>query len=182
MPTWSSIKAYQREIDQLGRRLNQDLVAATREMAENAERVWSATARPDLGGDMQFSGWSSRHLDDLRIKRGRGANSMSHWLFPTRKSGGPIKVLDQGRNRGDVRGRGGVEIFIGPSIDRSSGETFRTKTGKVRMTRTRRSSKWSGYTSGKGTVDRAVSKFDKDAERIADKRFRTALSKHFDVT
>ena len=182
MPTFPSIEAFQREVDNLGRSLNRELRNATREMAENAERVWGSTARLDLGGDMQFSGWSGRHLDDLQIKQGRGANSMSHWMFPTRKSGGPIKVLDQGRNRGDVRGRGGVEIFIGPSIDRKTGETFRTKTGKVRMTRTRRSSRWSGYTDGKGTVGRAAAKFGGDAERIGEKHFRSALSKHFDVT
>lgn len=182
MPTWQSIEAYQREIDKLARTMNRELQQATREMAEKAERISVQEASRDLGGDSRFSGWSGRDLADLQIKRGRGAKSTAHWLFPTRKSGGPWKVAERGRNRGDVRGRGGVQIFIGPSIDRKTGETFRTKTGKVRMTRTRRSSRWSGYTSGKLTASRAADRFGKEADKIGEKRFRQALAKHFDVT
>lgn len=184
MPTWQSVEAFNREIDKLDRTLNRELQNATREMAENARKVALSEARSDLGGDTQFSGWRGRDLSDLVIKRGRrvGVNDTSHWMFPTRKSGGPWKVAEQGRNQGDVRGRGGSQIFIGPSIDKTTGETFRTKTGKVRMTRRRRSAKWSGYTKGKRTASNAADRFDRDSERIAEKRFRTALTKHFDVS
>jgi hypothetical protein len=183
MPTWPDAASFARELQTLSRTLNRDLQAATREMAEKAEKVARAEAASDLGGDTQFSGWSGRDLGDLVIKRGRkeGVNDTSHWLFPTRKSGGPWKVAETGRNQGNATGRGGSAIFSGPSIDRKTGATFRTKTGKVRMTRTRRSGRWNGYTAGKGTASRAAGRFEAEADRIGERRFRTALSKHFTV-
>ena len=183
MPTWSDPAAFARELQTLSRTMNRDLQAATREMAERAERIAVAEASADLGGDSSFSGWTGRDLADLRIKQGRrqGVNDNSHWLFPTRKSGGPWKVAELGRNQGNATGRGGVAIFSGPSIDRMTGATFRTKTGKVRMTRSRRSGRWNGYTSGKGTASRAAGKFEAEADKIGDRRFRRALSKHFTV-
>lgn len=182
MPTWPSIEAFQREVETLDRKMNGELSRATRDMAERAEKIAVEEARGDLGGDSAFSGWDdgSRDLANLQIKK--LGNRPAHLVYPTRKSGGPWKVAEQGRNQGDVRGRGGAQIFIGPSIDQKSGETFRTKTGKVRLTRRRRKGHWNGYTSGKRTASRAAKRFDKEAEEIGEKSFRTALSKHFDVT
>lgn len=171
MPTWQSVEAFNREIDRLDRTLNRELQNATREMAENARRVALSEARSDLGGDTRFSGWSGRDLSDLVIKRGRrvGVNDTSHWMFPTRKSGGPWKVAEYGRN---------TTTLIGPTVRESSvGISGRRKRAGRRSFK-----RWNGITAGKGTASNAADRFNRDSERIAEKRFRTALTKHFDVS
>ena len=185
MPTFSSFAAFGQELRAAERDLStSEGRRVTREMAEEAEKIAVAEARKDLGGDAKFSGWDGRDLADLRIKRGRkgGANDTSHWLFPTRKSGGPWKVAEIGRNKGNATGRGGAEIFVGPSINRQTGETFRTKTGKVRMTRSRKSGRWNGYTAGKGTASRADSVMQSRLPKVAQAGVKKALRKRFDVT
>lgn len=153
---------------------------ATEEMAKRAERVLLTQARRDLGGDTTFSGWRGRDLADLRIRSARSRDG--HWIFPTRKSGGPWKVAEQGRNQGNATGRGGSEVFFGPGVNRLTGETSRTKTGGVRRPRRFAAKRWSGYTAGKGTASRAVSEFEQDATEIAERMMRTAITDHLDAS
>lgn len=182
MPTWPNAAAFAADLERVQREINrEDSLEATLAMAKFAEETLTSEASRDLGGDTRFSGWRGRDLADLRIKQARRRGN-GHWIFPTRKSGGPWKVAEQGRNQGDVRGRGGSEIFIGPSINRETGETFRTKKGNVRRTSYRRTAKWSGYTRGKKTASRAIPKIEREAERIAEKAIRDGLSKRFDVS
>lgn len=180
MPTWPDPAAFARELDTLARKMNRALENATEEMAEKARDVSEQEAARDLGGDTKFSGWEGRDLADMRVKR--GYKSGGHWLFPTRKSGGPWKVAQQGRNKGNATGRGGTAVFFGPGANRKTGLTSFTKAGNVRKVRAFQSKRWNGYTAGKGTADRAAGRFEREVKPIAEKRFRTALTKHFDVT
>lgn len=155
----------------------------TRVLAEHYERILIAEARRDAGHDAAFSGWKTpsrevRALDNLQLKELR---SGAHGVWPTRRSGGPWKVITQGRNQGGATGRGGAALFLGPSIDQATGETFRTASGNVRITRRRRRSKWSGYTAGKGTGRRAVSRMNRDAPTIANTEAVTVLRRHFEL-
>lgn len=180
MSNWPDAAAFARELDTLARKMNRELENATREMAEKARDISEQEAARDLGGDTRFSGWDGRDLSDLVIKRNR--RSDGHWIFPTRKSGGPWKVAQQGRNKGNVVDRRGVAQFLGPGVNRKTGLTSFTKAGNVRKVRAFQSKRWNGHTAGKGTADRASDRFEAEAEKIGEKRFRTALSKHFDVT
>lgn len=183
MPTWTSAAAFLSDVEKAKREIERDeALAITKEMAERHAAISVEESQRDLGGDSRFSGWVGRDLADLQIKQKRGGGSPGHWVFPTRKSGGPWKVVEKGRNQGDVRGRGGVEIFIGPSIDRKSGETFRTKKGNVRLTSYRRSGRWNGYTSGKGTASRAIARIEREAPDIAERGLVKGLRKRFDVS
>lgn len=146
--------------------------AATRKMAEEAEKVAMAEARRDLGGDAAFSGWRrGKPIPlDLQIKQvGQGA-----LLMPTRSSAGPWTVAQRGRNNTNASG------FSGPGVNRKTGLTSRTKSGALRKVRTNKRKRWNGNTRGKNTAARAVGKFDPMAEKIADKAMRTATRKHFD--
>lgn len=178
MPTFQSVAAFNAEINRLQRTIEQDTRAATKAMAEEGEKIAGSEARGDLGGDDQFSGWNGRYLEDLRVKRSYGGTG--HFLLPTRKSGGPWKVAEQGRNKGTATGRGGVAVFFGPGLNRKTGMTSRTKSGAVRKVRAFGESRWNGYTAGKGTATHAVARFEKAAQKIADKSMRTAIAKHFD--
>lgn len=180
MPTWQDPAAFARELDTLARKMNRELQGATEAMAEKARDISKQEASRDLGGDTRFSGWAGRDLADLRVKR--GYRSGGHWLFPTKKSGGPWKVAQQGRNMGNATGRGGVAQFLGPGVNRKTGLTSLTKAGNVRKVRAFQSKRWNGHTAGKGTADRATDRFEAEANKIGEKRFRTALTKHFDVT
>lgn len=179
MPTWDSAAAFGRELERLQRSIEKQQRKATRAMAEEGEKIAGSAARSDLGGDDQFSGWNGRYLEDLRVKPSRQGSG--HFLLPTRKSGGPWKVAEQGRNKGTATGRGGVKIFFGPGLNRKTGVTSRTKSGAIRKTRAFGQKRWNGYTSGKSTATRAVAQFESASERIAEKSMRTAIVKHFDA-
>ena len=180
VPTWTDAAAFAREVDTLARKMNRELMDATEAMAKRARDISIQEASRDLGGDSRFSGWSGRDLADMRVKR--GYKSGGHWLFPTKKSGGPWKVAQQGRNMGNATGRGGVAQFLGPGVNRKTGLTSFTKAGNVRKVRAFQGKRWNGHTPAFGTADRASDRFEAEAEKIGEKRFRTALSKHFDVT
>lgn len=182
MPTWPDAAAFSRELDTLAQKMNRELENATREMAEKARDISEQEAARDLGGDTRFSGWEGRDLADLVVKRGR--QSGGHWIFPTRKSGGPWKVAQQGRNKGNATDRRGNALFYGPSIVRKTGESqFRVNAkGRALYGRRSKAKRWNGHTAGKGTADRASDRFEAEADKIGEKRFRSALSKHFDVT
>lgn len=178
MADFKSAGAFADTMRDLQAAIERQRLEATEEMVRKAERHLTSEARRDLGGDTAFSGWRGRDLADLRIKQSR--QSDGHWIFPTRKSGGPWKVAEQGRNQGNATGRGGTAVFYGPGLNRRTGETSYTKTGKVRTTRFRNVKRWNGYTAGKGTASRAVAAFEADAERVATKLMRTVIARHFD--
>lgn len=187
MPVWHSFADFGRSLDALARDLTvTEKRAITRKMAEESKRAAVASARLAVGADAKFSGWPGepRALDSLQIKPLRDGRT---GMWPTRKSGGPWKVAELGRNRGVNRfggatGRGGVALFQGPSIDRASGDTYRTKSGKVRMTRSRRRSKWSGYTPAKHTASEAVQVMERTVPPIAEREVRRVMDKRFTVT
>lgn len=176
--TFQSIKAFDRALAAVERDYRRRATLASLEAARLAEKIAVTEVRRDVGGDTRMSGWD-RDLADLVVKplRGSTAGAMLH---PTRKSGGPWKVVEIGRNQGNALGRGGTAIFLGPSINRKTGQTARTKTGKVARRRFRRR-QWNGYTSGFGTASRAVSKFEDAAAKSHDKNLRKVLVRRFDV-
>lgn len=187
MPSWDSIPAFIADVDRTLRDLQQkEAKRITRQMAERAESIAVRTASGDLGGDPQFSGWigGDRSLDNLQIKPLR--SSVGHILAPTRKSGGPWKVAEIGRNRsvsqfGGATGRGGGALFQGPGVNRQTGATSYTKTGKVRVRRGPRR-RWNGYTSGKSTASQAVAAMERELPKIADVEVRRVISKRFDTS
>lgn len=178
MAEFTSAAQFATVLQQLQRDLQRQTADATLDMARRAERHLEAAARSDLGGDTQFSGWPGRDLADMRIKQARSRDG--HWLFPTRKSGGPWKVAEQGRNQGNATGRGGTAIFSGPGLNRQTGETSFTSTGRVRMRRFARR-RWNGYTAGKGTASRTLPRIERDAEQIAERMMRTAITRRLDT-
>ena len=96
--------------------------------------------RADAGGDLMLSGWPRATFDvDLGIKAG------AMGVRPTPRSGGPMRVLESGRNQGNARG------FSGPGINVKTGVTSRTKGGALRKVRARKGRRWNGYTRGKNT-------------------------------
>lgn len=183
MPTFRSFAEFGREWDKLNRELETDARRKiARKMAEHAEKIAVQEASRDLGGDPEFSGWKGRSLADLQIKDGRRGDAV--WLFPTRKSGGPWKVTEQGRNQGDAKARGGGATFFGPLVDRRQGTslTLPSATGRQRKLRKGYAKRWNGYTRGKGTASRAVARFERELPPIAERGVKLVTSKHFDVT
>lgn len=186
MASFSSFKAFGAELDKVTRKLDRDgRRRIARQMAEEAERIAVKEARADLGDDAAFSGWpgDDRALSSLKIKPGRND---AHWLFPTRKSGGPWKVAEVGRNRsvsrfGGATGRGGGALFQGPGINRQTGVTSLSKSGNV-IVRRSKGKKWSGYTDPKRTASRARERMERELPKIAEREYRKVLVKHFDVT
>lgn len=194
MPAFTSFEAYGREVKKMANEMEREARRRiTREQAEAAKVIAIREARRDVGSDVAFSGWNKRDeargLDNLQIKPSR--KNDGHWLFPTRKSGGPWKVATAGRNMttskfGGAAGRGGVGMFQGPGVNRQSGitgysATAYKKTGGI-IVRTSRAKRWSGYTKGKGTADRAADRMERELPKIAEVGVRRVLVKHFDVT
>lgn len=179
MPTFESLTTFADTLGKLGKELSDDEKRKiTKRMAEAGQKIAVAAASADLGGNPEFSGWKHRSLADMKIRPGR---DNTHWLFPTKKSGGPWKVAEQGRNQGDARGRGGTQVFFGPGVDRKDGSTFRTKTGKVLVRRTKRK-RWNGYTKGKGTATKATGQMNAKLPDLAEREVLRAIGKRFDVT
>lgn len=128
-------------------------------------------AARDLGGDPKFSGW--RPWLELQVK----PKNWGAAIIPTRRSAGPWTVAEHGRNRGN----GGGGAFFGPGVNRRTGETSRTKSGRVRKVREFRQRRWNGITQGKSTATRATARFEDVAERVAEKEFKLVLRRHFSV-
>jgi hypothetical protein len=164
MPTWSSMSAFSADLSKLARELEREEARRiTREMAEKAQRIATAAASADLGGDPKFSGWAP--VLDTQIKSGRDS---SHLLTPTRTGAGPWTVAEQGRNRGKVGGR-----LAGPSLGGPR---------SVRGVRRARGRRWNGYTQGKGTASDAVARMERELPPIAERQVRRVIVKRFDVT
>ncbi len=170
MATFESPAAFAAEVRKMERTLEREQRKATRAMAEAMADTARTEAARDLGGDTMFSGWTpGPNLSDLRFRRSR--SGVGTLLTPTRSSAGGWTVAQWGRNQGNVG------LFQGPGVNRRTGASSFTKTGKVRRFRSRR---WNGRTAGKGTADRAFARSEKEAEKIADRAMRTAIRRHFD--
>lgn len=176
MVNFADVAAFERAIGVMQRELERDLQAATKEMAEETRKIAVSEARRDLGADTQFSGWRPGPLlSDLRVVRGRSRPSTL--LTPTRTSAGGWTVAQFGRNSSGAAGG-----FQGPGVNARTGSTklrFK-KSGQVSIRR-RKGRRWNGVTTGKNTAGRTLDRAEDRTDQIAQKRFRIALRKHFDV-
>lgn len=135
------------------------------DVGKMAQKVATEEASADLGGDPKFSGWPPL-LDTKFDKVSEGVIS----FHPTRTSAGPWTVAERGR------GNSNSSDFAGPGVNRRTGATNRTKSGKLRkVSATRaRARKWSGYTRGKGTATRATAVIDKRTVKMTQAFVRSA--------
>lgn len=102
-------------------------------------------------GDQSMSGW--RRADPIEIRGGSKVLSDNEVrIGAQRGSGGPLRVLQSGRNMGQAG------AFAGPGVNRKTGATARTKAGQVRKVRAARAKRWNGYTKAKHTWDQAESR------------------------
>lgn len=165
MPTFPSVEAFNRALTQLERDVERRRRDIGRAVAEKAKPEGYRAAAQDLGGDPKFSGWAPWLELQVRSKEYGAA------IIPTRRSAGPWTVAQFGRN-----------TMAGPRtrIDRRTGNTRQLKRGGVSIVRGRK--RWNGVTPGKGTADDARERFERVAERVADKEFGLVLRRHFDVS
>lgn len=176
MPTFKSFAAFGAELARLTVDLTTDEKAEiTQRMGREARKIADAEAARDLGGDRAFSGWRRRGPIPLNTKLTENPRG-STTLHPTKRSAGPWTVAEQGRHQG------GTTSFLGPGVNRETGETARTKSGRVRKVRAFKAKRWNGYTDGKGTAVRAVSQMEKKIPKVADREVRRVIQRRFDVT
>ena len=86
------------------------------------------------------------------------------------KAGGPMRVLQDGRNQGNGGG------MAGPGVSKD-GTTRRNKDGSVRKTRARKASRWNGTTQGKDTWSDAAAAMADKAPRLVFVQVGKTLSK-----
>ena len=147
----------------------EELQKILRRVGREAQAISKEEAAKDVGDDLKFSGWAPP-LSTV-IKDGRPGVVA---VIPTRRSAGPWTVLNDGRNQGETG------LFLGPGINRSTGETARTKRGAVRKTRAFKAKRWNGTTRGKGTADRARGRIEDMVPKRIEDEVRKAFKKHFD--
>ena len=155
------------KVDKLQRELSDD--ALGHDIGKMAKEEARKAAANDLGGDDMFSGWSKAPLVTRYDIVGPGKVS----FHPTPRSAGPWTVAETGRNQGNASG------FSGPGVNRSTGETARTKSGGVRKTRARGGRRWNGRTQGKGTASDALAAIDKRLPKIVETQVGRAIRKIF---
>ena len=143
----------------------------TKAQAEEAKKIANREIVRDLGGDRKFRNWAP--TADLQVRMTRNDGAM---MSPTRTGAGIITTVNQGRNQGNASG------FSGPGVNTRTGLTSRTKSGGLRRVRARSGKRWTGYTTGKGTADRAVRVIEAELPKVAQAEYHRVLSKRFDVT
>ncbi len=162
MPTFT-VESFQRELARLERDVENSRRDIGRAVAEAAKPEGYRAAAADLGGDPKFSGWAPWLELQVRSKAYGAA------IMPTKSSAGPWTVAQYGRNS-----------MAGPMPRRTRGGGVKVlKSGRVSMRGLRR---WNGVTAGKGTADDAKARFEKVADKVAEKEFRLVLRRHFDVS
>ncbi len=132
-----------------------------------------AAASGDLGGDGAFSGWRRGKPIPLRLRTQPHGNGLGVTIHRDRTSAGPWKVAEVGRNQGGHSG------FAGPGVNRSTGETARTKTGRLRKVRAVRARRWNGSTAGKGTWTKAEKAIAEVVPKQFTKEQNAAVAKAF---
>lgn len=124
--------------------------------------------RADLG-DQSMSGW--RRKKPINIK-GRFDIVAEHEFVVKPNVAGPMRVLEQGRNRGNVSN------FQGPGVNPLLGTTARTKkSGRVRKVQARRAKRWNGYTSPKHTWSESVDLMQKRVGKRVDEQVQKSIAK-----
>ena len=143
-------RRYERVVGELNgkggrRRLGQVGMRAKPEIAH--------AVRGDIG-DLSMSGW--RRGAEVEITgRFDVVSDTAVVMSPEKRARGGMRVLQSGRNHGDASG------FQGPGVNRSTGETQRTKSGGVRKVRARQGRRWNGVTDGKETWTHAEERLSK---------------------
>lgn len=133
-------------------------------VAKATEADIAEAVRGDLG-DTSMSGW--RRGNPIEIVGTSKVTSDTTAVVSPGKATGPMRVLEQGRNRGNASG------FAGPGVNRKTGETARTKSGGLRKVRAVKARRWNGVTDGKGTWSDATKLME---ERVP-KRFEREVAK-----
>ena len=151
----------------------QELQRILRRIGKEAQEIQREEAEKDLGGDNSFSGWN-RGKPIALTTQVRDLQAGVVGVIPTKRTAGPWTVLNDGRNQGETG------LFMGPGINRNTGETARTKKGAVRKTRAFKAKRWNGTTQGKGSADRAVVKIERMVPDRVEDEVRKAFKKHFD--
>jgi hypothetical protein len=165
-----TLSSYGRKVELFQKELSAD--AQSHAIGKMAKEAAQEAAAGDLGSDGRFSGWRRGAPFELATKYdiiGPGRVS----FHPTPKSAGPWTVAQSGRNQGNAGG------FSGPGVNRSTGETSRTKSGGVRKVRARGARRWNGRTSGKNTASDALALIDKRLPRLVQENVGRALRKVF---
>lgn len=171
MPNFVSLKAFERELGQMGKELDRAArTRITKPQAEYMQKVATRVASGDLGGDPKFSGWAPT-LDTVVKPLASGATL----LVPTRFSAGPWTVAELGRNQGNASG------FSGPGINTRTGKTSRRNDGSLRKVRARKAKRWNGRTQPKFTATKTRQAVERGTERIAEHEWRKLVRKHFDT-
>lgn len=129
-------------------------------------------ARADLGGDEMFSGWPQAEL----VTRYDVLDEGSALLKPTRRSAGGWTVAEFGRNTG----RSANSPILGPGVNRRTGLTSRTKTGRIRKVRAYGAARrWNGVTRGKNTASDAHDAIERKLPRVVDQRLARTIRSVF---
>ena len=152
MATVDTFASFRRRVDVFVDGLSDpELRKVMARLGDAAKADANKAAEADLGGDNKFSGWARAPLDTEYKHQGEGQIEVR----PTSRARGPWRVAESGRNR--LGASGG---FQGPAINRRTGATMRTKTGKFRNSRAR-ARRWNGITAPKHTWS--------DAEKLIEK-------------
>ncbi len=125
----------------------------------------------DLGGDKAFSGW--KKIGPLRAKANPHSDGMGTTIGREPKSAGGWRVAQIGRNQGETG------AFLGPAINRVTGATNRTKTGKIKKPSFKSGRKWNGVTKGFGTWDKVDARLAKVAPKQIGQETRADVIKAF---
>lgn len=171
MPTFESFAAFEREIARFQNEFEKaHKRRITKAQAEAGIDIATGMFKGVLGGDNRFSGWPPEL--DLKFRELRDGATL---LTPTKPGAGPTTVVFKGRNQGETG------LLAGPGINQRTGGTFRTKTNAVRKTRARKARKWNGTTDPKLDPETVRAAIEKAAFEIADREYRRALQRRFDV-
>jgi hypothetical protein len=142
-----TLASFAKRVDGFQKELGDD--ATSHALGKMAKGEATKAASADLGGDPKFSGWAPT-LDTRYDIIGPGRVS----FHPSRRSAGPWRVAEDGRNQA-----------AGPAIG-----------GKGRKGSRKR---WNGRTRGKGTATDALQLIEREAPKVAQKRLDTAIRKFF---
>ena len=139
-------------------RLQKELTdeALMHDIGKMAKAEATKAASADLGGDPMHSGWGVPLVTRYDIV---GPGKLS--FHPSRKSAGPWRVAEEGRNQ-----------TAGPSLRSSS----MTPTGRKRKAKARR---YNGQTKGKDTATDALRAIEPKVPKLVDQQIGRAIRKVF---
>jgi hypothetical protein len=165
-----TLQSFGRKVELFQKELTAD--AQSHAIGKMAKEAAQEAAAGDLGSDGRFSGWRRGAPFELATKYdiiGPGRVS----FHPTPKSAGPWTVAQSGRNQGNAGG------FSGPGVNRSTGETSRTKSGGVRKVRARQGATLERTHVGEEHGVDALALIDKRLPKLVDSNIGRAIRKVF---